>query len=111
LELRDGVIEAGKPAQGGASAFGAAAGEVELERMEVRGDMLLTGAVTVRLVGCTVTGAVRVREGAKVEVRGGSVRGGVDVRGTTTRSPTVTLIDAEARVTNDESMPGTVVRR
>ena len=55
---------------------------------------------------------VAAREGAVVRVTDSTVSGTLDVRGTTTRGPTVTIAGGSVpRVRNDANVPGTVIQQ
>ena len=107
--LRDLVIEAGR-APGGGSAVSAIRGQLTLERCRVEGEALFTGVARVTLRDTVVTEDLLVREGAQVALVGGSVEGMLDIRGTTTRKPTVTVDGTLLRdVHNNPTLPGELV--
>ena len=106
--LRDVTIEAGR-ATGGGSAVGAIRGQLTLERCRVQGEALFTGVSRVVLKDTVVTDDLLVREGADVVLEGGVVEGSLDIRGTTTRAPTVTVRGTDiGEVHNHPRMPGTL---
>jgi hypothetical protein len=108
--LRDVVIEAGR-APGGGSGVGAIRGRLTLERCRVQGEALFTGIATVTLRDTVVTQDLLVREGARVELIGGAVEGMLDIRGTTTRKPTVTVRGAAlSDIHNNPQLPGELIR-
>jgi hypothetical protein len=73
-------------------------------------DVLATGVAEVVIDGGQYSGDIAAREGAQLVVRRASVRGRLDVRGTTTRGPSVRVEDAviEGGVHNDAVFPGTL---
>lgn len=106
--LRNVTIEAGR-ATGGGSAVGAIRGQLTLEGCRVQGEALFTGVSRVVLRNTVVTDDLLVREGADVVLEGGAVEGSLDIRGTTTRAPTVTVRGTLlADVHNHPEMPGTL---
>jgi len=106
--LRNVTIEAGR-ATGGGSAVGAIRGQLTLESCRVQGEALFTGVSRVVLRDTVVTDDLLVREGADVVLEGGAVEGSLDIRGTTTRAPTVTVRGTQiAELHNHPQMPGTL---
>ncbi|MDP2306788.1 MAG: hypothetical protein Q8P18_12260 [Pseudomonadota bacterium] len=73
-------------------------------------DLFVTGVAEVFVTGGHLGGDVAAREGAKVSMEGVKVDGVLDVRGTTTRAPTVTLEGGHLRggVKNDPALPAQV---
>lgn len=73
-------------------------------------DLVATGVAEVTLKGGHFAGDVAVREGAVVSLERVVLDGTLDIRGTTTRAPTVRLRESSAAggVLNDANLPGTV---
>jgi hypothetical protein len=109
LTLRDCTIAGNKPTQGGA-AVGASKGTLRVSGGHIDGGMLLTGIVEATLTKPEIEGGLRVRDGANVTVTGGRIGGEVDVAGTTTRAPKVSLAGTSLSepIKNDEENPGTI---
>lgn len=107
--LEDCAFAGSRGAQGGVAGLGVSAGTVTARRVRFAEDVLFTGTGEVTLDDCDVTGELRAREGAQVIVHGGVV-GALDVRGTTTRAPSVRFDGAQllGAVHNDDAYPGDV---
>ncbi len=106
--LHDVVIQGGT-SPGGGNAIGAIRGELTLERCRIEGEALFTGISRVTLKDTVVTADLLVREGAQVVLIGGAVEGSLDIRGTTTRAPTVTVQGTTVHeVHNNPDLPGTL---
>lgn len=118
VTVADCVVEGARASEAGGAVY-AAAGQLEVTGTAFRGnagrfgqDLIATGVAEVRVRGSTFAGDVAAREGAVLELNDTAVAGTVDVRGTTTRGPKVTIAGgAVPRVQNDERVPGTVTRR
>lgn len=118
VTLASCVVEGARASEAGGAVY-AAAGQLVVTASEFRGnagsfgqDLIATGVAEVTVRGSRFGGDVAAREGAVLELTDTAVAGTVDVRGTTTRGPKVTIAGgAVARVQNDERVPGTVTRR
>lgn len=72
--------------------------------------LMITNVGSLRSEHGVMEGDLSVREGARVTLLGGAVRGQLSVRGTTTRKPTVTLHGAQvSTLDNHARLPGVVV--
>jgi hypothetical protein len=111
VRLEDCAVGGNRPVQGGSGGLGVSAGHVTAVRVRFAADagLLLTGASEVELDACEVLGEARVREGAQVKIIDSTIAR-LDVRGTTTRTPTVDVRGATIRepVVNDDEQPGTI---
>lgn len=101
------LLEAGTPAERGASGLGVQRGHL-VARGSTLPDALLSGLAEVGFEQCLVTGPVRLREGAKLKVVGGSLQDTVSLRGNPRRAPELTLEGVEAQIDNDAQFPGVV---
>ncbi len=99
---------------GGAWAF---RGTLILEDCTFRGnvaragsDLVATGTARVEIRGGGYAGDLAAREGATLVIEDAQVDGTLDVRGTTTRAPTVRIVGAAPAggVRNDPVLPGVV---
>lgn len=112
--VEDCVFEGNHGGEGHGAGIGARRGWVTVtnSRFGAADDLVFTTTNEAFLTNATVEGEMRVLDGAKVEVTGGSVAGKVTVRGTTTRRPSLTL-KSGASVPNievDAVVPGDVIR-
>lgn len=74
-----------------------------------RDDLIITQIGRATLVDCTVKGSAQFTDGAEVEVRGGTIEGPLQVRGTTSRAPKLKLIGTSApKLVNDADLPGDI---
>lgn len=117
LVLRSCRLEENVASEGGGGGVYANRGRLTLDgcvgtgnRARHGSDVLATGVVELTLKGGHYAGDVAVREGAVVLVEGVVIDGVLDIRGTTTRAPTVRLRESSAAggVLNDANLPGTV---
>lgn len=108
VEAEGCVFEAGRADQGGET-VGGLRGALHLRGCRLAGSALLTGILDAVFEDCVVEGDLVLREGAALRLVGGEVRGHIDLRGTTTRAPSVHLEGgAKARLKNHAAHPGTV---
>lgn len=108
VEAEGCVFEAGRAAQGGET-VGGLRGALHLRGCRLAGDVMLTGIIDAVFDNCVVEGDLLLREGAALRLIGGEVKGKVDLRGTTTRAPTLERsADVRAAVQNHAEHPGTV---
>ena len=78
-------------------------------RAPIGSDLFVTGASEVTLTGGHLAGDIAGREGTKLALAGVAVAGALDVRGTTTRAPTVVVQGGSlGSVRNDPSLPASV---
>lgn len=70
-------------------------------------DLVVTGAAMVEVEGGEFAGDVHAREGGQLTVRNAHVHGRLDLRGTTTRAPTVAVTGTvvDGGITNDAVLP------
>jgi hypothetical protein len=94
--------------RGGAAGLGAVRGHLLVRQLKADADqdIVLSGRAEAAIEASTLAGALSVRDGAKVGIRGGAV-GPIDVRGTTSRKPELVLegVDTGA-VDNHPTVPG-----
>jgi hypothetical protein len=85
-------------------------GEFRRNRASIGSDLFVTGVAELFVVGGHLGGDVAAREGAKVAMEGVKADGVLDVRGTTTRAPTVSVKGGHLRggVKNDPALPAQV---
>lgn len=108
VEAEGCVFEAGRADQGGET-VGGLRGALHLRGCRLAGGALLTGIVDATFEDCVVEGDLLLREGAGLTVVGGEVRGHIDLRGSTTRAPSLKLSGgAKAKVRNHSAQPGAV---
>lgn len=117
LRLRHCHIEDNSASEGGGGGAFAARGRLELEdcdfshnRGRFGADLAASGAAEVVVKGGHFAADVAVREGAVISFDGVVIDGVLDIRGTTTRAPTVRLRESSAAggVVNDANLPGTL---
>ena len=112
------VVEGARASQAGGAVY-VSAGRLTVTGSEFRGnagrfgqDLIATGASDVTIATSSFSSDIAAREGAVVSLTNSTVAGTVDVRGTTTRGPTVTIAGGSVpRVRNDAAVPGTVIQR
>ncbi len=112
------VVEGARASQAGGAVY-VSAGRLTVTGSEFRDnagrfgqDLIATGASEVTIAGSRFASDVAAREGAVVRVTDSTVSGTLDVRGTTTRGPTVTIAGGSVpRVRNDANVPGTVIQQ
>ncbi len=107
VKLTHCLLQPGTPSQSGAAGLGVQRGHVVALGTSLP-DALLTGLAEVELRQCMVAGPVRLREGAKLTLVGGSVQGAIDMRGSPRRAPVLTLEGVEVQVDNDAQHPGVI---
>lgn len=73
-------------------------------------DLVVTGAAMAQVDGGEFGGDVLAREGAQLSVRNAHVHGKMDLRGTTTRAPTVSVAGSvvDGGITNDAVLPASL---
>lgn len=116
VELVDCRFEDGRAPGGGGAGAWIAAGQVRFRDCSFSGnqarwgsDLVATGAAEVRVEGTRFAGDVAAREGALLTLSHCRVEGRLDLRGTTTRAPEVSLRATEvASLVNDPDLPGTL---
>lgn len=117
LTLRGCHLDGNVASEGGGGGLYANRGTLVVEdctftnnRARHGSDLVATGAAEVTLKGGHFAGDVAVREGAVVSLEGVVIDGMLDIRGTTTRAPTIRLRESSAAggVLNDANLPGTL---
>ena len=96
--------------QGGAAGLGAMRGRLLVRQLKADPDqdIVLGGRAEAAIEASTLPGALSVRDGAKVGIRGGQV-GPIDLRGTTSRKPELVLEGVDTGVVdNHPTVPGTL---
>jgi|AACY02.12.fsa_nt_gi Nitrous oxidase accessory protein len=108
ITIRQCTIAGNERGPSGGHGIGVHRGQVTVTGGRVSDDVVVTTAAKAAFDGVKL-GALTVREGAEVTVRGGAVAR-LALAGTSTRQPTVTLQGAEVGETdNAGAYPGTVV--
>lgn len=76
----------------------------------IASDLLATGVAEVRVEGGEFQGDIGAREGARLSVDGASIGGQLDLRGTTSRAPVVSVTRSRIRggVHNDADLPASL---
>jgi nitrous oxidase accessory protein NosD len=112
------VVANNRASQGPGGGVYASRGRLVLEdtvvrdnRAQTASELMATGIAEVRVRGGELLGDVAAREGARLTLVGTHVGGDVDVRGTTTRAPTLELhgCTVDGAVRNDKALPAKVV--
>ncbi|MFZ5480667.1 MAG: hypothetical protein ACOZNI_28150 [Myxococcota bacterium] len=112
------VVAQNRAPQGVGGGIYASRGRLVLEdtvvrdnRAQTASELMATGVADVRVKGGELLGNVAAREGARLTLVGTHVAGDVDVRGTTTRTPTLELhgCTVDGSVRNDRALPAKVV--
>jgi len=102
------VLSGNERGRGGAAGLGAVRGRLMVHQLtaDADQDVILDGMTEAAFEASHLSGALSVRDGAKVGIRGGSV-GQIDLRGTTSRKPELVLqgVDTPA-VDNHPTTPG-----
>jgi hypothetical protein len=116
VELVDCRFEDGRALGAGGAGAWIAAGQVRFRDCSFSGnlarwgsDLVATGAAEVSAERTRFAGDVAAREGAQLTLSHCRVEGRLDLRGTTTRAPEVSLLSTEVAVlVNDPELPATL---